>query len=189
MVDVVLTRRTALDGRTLASPADRAVAVEAVPPRRRFIIRGRPAVVATAAGALGFPLPTAACRAVVAADVAALWLGPDEWLVIAPEVAGESLGRDLAVALAGTPHALVDVSHRNAAVTVSGPMAAYALNHGCPLDLDLAAFPVGMCTRTLVGRTEAILWRTGETAFHVEVWRSFCDYLVGFLDEARRELA
>jgi sarcosine oxidase subunit gamma len=189
MADVVLTRRTALAERALSSPADRNTAIEVVPPRSRFIIRGRPAVVTATAGALGFPLPTTACRAAVAVDVAALWLGPDEWLVIAPEVAGDSLGRGLASALAGIPHALVDVSHRNTAITVSGPMAAYVLNHGCPLDLDLAAFPVGMCTRTLVGRTEAVVWRTGEMVFHIEVWRSFCDYLVGFLDEARRELA
>jgi sarcosine oxidase subunit gamma len=188
MADVVLARRGPLDGRDLSSPADAAAAIAAVPSRARYVIRGRAGVAGAAAAALGTALPTAVCRAAVAGDVAALWLGPDEWLVIAPEDAGPALGGALEAALAGVPHAVTDVSHRNAAVVVSGPKAAYVLAHGCPLDLDLSAFPVGMCTRTLVGRTEAVLWRTGETTFHIEVWRSFVTYLVNFLAEARKEL-
>ncbi len=187
MADLVLARRGPLEGRDLSSPADAACAIAPLPPRARYVLRGRDGVSSAAAGALGFPLPTAPCRAATAGDAAALWLGPDEWLVIGPDVAHAALGRDLEAALAGVPHALVDVSHRNSGVTVSGPKSAYVLNHGCALDLSLGAFPIGMCTRTLVGRTEAVLWRTEATTFHVEVWRSFASYLVEFLREARRE--
>jgi sarcosine oxidase subunit gamma len=188
MADAALARRGPLDGRDLSSTGDAAAAIAAVPPRARFVVRGRPAVAPAAAAALGVALPAVACRAAVAGEVAALWLGPDEWLVIAPEAAGDTLRAALEQALSGLSHSLVDVSHRNTAITVSGPQAAYVLRHGCALDLDLPAFPVGMCTRTLVGRTEAVLWRTAEETFHVEVWRSFAGYLTDFLVEARREL-
>ncbi|HUG62691.1 MAG TPA: sarcosine oxidase subunit gamma family protein [Methylomirabilota bacterium] len=187
MVDLALARRGPLDGIDLASPADPHAAIVPLPERARFIVRGRDRLPAAAAAVLGFPLPVEVCRAASAGDAAALWLGPDEWLVIGPDVAHKALARDLADALSGVPHALVDVSHRSSGVVLSGPKAAFVLNHGCPLDLGLGACPVGMCTRTLVGRTEAILWRTGETEFQVKVWRSFVAYLVDFLREARRE--
>jgi sarcosine oxidase subunit gamma len=44
-----------------------------------------------------------------------------------------------------------------------------------------------MCTRTLFGKAEIVLWRTGATEFHLEVWRSFSDYVVGCLREAARD--
>ena len=55
------------------------------------------------------------------------------------------------------------------------------------LDLDPAAFPVGMATRTLFTKAEIVLWRQGADTFHVEVWRSFAPYLHGLLAEAARE--
>lgn len=187
MADGVLLRRGPLEGAVLGSSADRATTIAALPPAARFIIRGRAPVVAAAKAALGFDLPTEACRAATSGIVAALWLGPDEWLVIGAEGDRDRLAAALEDALAGTPHAVVDVSHRQSGVILSGPKVAFVIAHGCPLDLSLETFPVGMCTRTLVGRTEAVLWRTGEETFRIEVWRSFVSYLVAFLQEARRE--
>ena len=70
---------------------------------------------------------------------------------------------------------------------VSGPDAAAVLNAGCPLPLGLAAFPGGKCTRTLFGKAEIVLWRKEETAFRIEVWRSFAAYLADLMAEAARE--
>ena len=50
-------------------------------------------------------------------------------------------------------------------IAVSGSRAAWAINAFCALDLHLAAFPVGMCTRTLFGKAEIILWRTAAETF------------------------
>jgi sarcosine oxidase subunit gamma len=180
-------RRTVFEGMAFASPADRMVRIEPAPPVHRLVVRGRAGVAEAAAAALGFPLPTAVCSAAAGADVTALWLSPDEWLVLAPDTRDGTLGPALEQALAAVPHAVVDVSHRNVALTVSGPEAATILAHGCPLDLALAAFPVGMCTRTIVGKTEVVLWRTAPDAFRLEVWRSYAPYLVAFLNEARKE--
>ena len=88
--------------------------------------------------------------------------------------------------LEGTAHSLVDVSHRQIGLIASGPAAARVLNAGCPLDLDLKAFPVGFATRTLFDKVEIVLWRRAETNFHIEIWRSFASYLAGSLAEAAR---
>jgi len=150
----------------------------------RWVLRGDEGVQAAAA-ALGVTLPAEACRAAVQAERAALWLGPDEWLLLAPaDEAG--LGAQLTQSLAGRPHSLVDVSHRQVALLVHGEHAATLLAAGCPLDLDPAAFPVGMCTRTVLSKAEVVLWRTASDQFRIEVWRSFARYVTQFLDEAAR---
>lgn len=155
----------------------------------RWILRGGPDVRAAAEEGFGIPVPAAACRAAAAGGRAALWLGPDEWLLICAEAAAEETEAALRAALGTLAHSLVDVSHRQVALELSGPDAPLLLAAGCPLDLEIGAFPVGMCTRTMLAKAEIILWRTGAGEFRVEVWRSFAPYVSAFLGEAARGLA
>ena len=162
-----------------------AVRILAAAPTCRFVFRGSDAS-AGAGGAFGVELTRTPLRAVSSGDRHALWLGPDEWLLLAPEK--ERAGIEQAFGTIAEPHALVDVSHRNLGLTVEGPAAAVVLNSGCPLDLDLSAFPIGMCTRTIFDKAEIVLWRTGEQVFRLEVWRSFAPYVEALLREAAVEI-
>ena len=160
--------------------------LRALPPATRYVLRGGSDVRAAAESALGFGIPATACRATVAGERAALWLGPDEWLLIAPQPPSRGFAAALAATLETLPHSLVDVSHRQGALAVSGPQATTLLAAGCPLDLDASAFPVGMCTRTMLAKAEVVLWRTDPQVFRLEVWRSFVAYVSQFLGEAAR---
>ena len=160
--------------------------LEPLPPLARYILRGGPPVRAAAEAAASMGIPAQACRALVRGERAALWLGPDEWLLIAPEAQGAELAGALARALSALPHSLVDVSHRQSACELRGPQAATLLSAGCPLDLDETTFPVGMCTRTMLGKAEVVLWRTAAETFRLEVWRSFVAYVSQFIAEAAR---
>ncbi len=159
--------------------------LRSLPSACRWVLRGAEPVRIAAAEALGVALPVAACRAGVSGERAALWLGPDEWLLLAPQ-AQAGLAQRIERALAGLPHSLVDVSHRQVALLLEGPAAATLLASGCALDLDAAAFPVGMCTRTMLAKAEVLLWRTARDSFRLEVWRSFAPYVTQFLGEAAR---
>ena len=181
MADVAMARRrSALAGVTLPAK-DGAATVAGAGQSLRFIYRGAPELVASA---FGVALPTVPMSAQTHGDRAALWLGPDEWLLLAPTADEVALPAALSEGLRGQSASLVDVGHRQIGLVVSGPRAADLLNAGCPLDLDASAFPVGMCTRTVLAKAEVVLWRTAEDAFHVEVWRSFAPYTVEFLREA-----
>ena len=147
-----------------ASPGGEAVRLSALPAAGRYVVHG------DAAG-LGMALPDP-CRAIVHGDGAVLWLGPDEFLVIG--TGGDVVGA-------------VDVSHRDVAIEVSGARAEWVINAFCALDLHLAAFPVGMCTRTVFGKAQILLWRTAAETFRIEVARSFAPYVWECLEEARRE--
>jgi sarcosine oxidase subunit gamma len=129
---------------------------------------------------------------VLSASRATLWLGPDEYLLLDLAAGDDAPGNAafanaLEQALRDTPHALVDVSHRQFALEVSGAHASTILSGACPLDLDESAFPIGMCTRTVFAKADIVLWRTRSDAFHLEAWRSFAGYVGGLLHEIARE--
>ncbi len=177
-----LALRGPLDGRAL--PSGESFAIALAPKAARFILRGDSAIAGWIAQAFGAAPATAPMRAAEGGSRFALWLGPDEWLLAAPGEEAAALGAALEAALTDAPHSLVDVSHRQIGLELSGENAALALNAGCPLDLREAAFPVGMATRTMLAKTEIVLWRRAPSRFHVEVWRSFADFAVSYLTEA-----
>jgi len=158
------------------------------PPRTRFSLRVGLDVAAAPAVAAGLPISTVPCRAVSIGDWSALWLGPEEQLLIGPEDAGVAMKALVERTLHGLEFSLVDVSHRQGALEIHGPQAAAMINTGCPLDLGIHQFPVGACTRTVFAKTEIVLWRRATESFHVEVWRSFTPYLAGLLAQAEAEL-
>lgn len=152
----------------------------------RHILRCREGAIEKASAVLGLSLPRTACRSASGDGLDALWLGPDEWLVLATGTAASTMSQagERLSALGG---AFVDVSHRQVAITLDGPEAETWLASGCPLDLATGAFPVGSCARTLFHKAEIIVWRTGPESFHLEVWRSFAPYVEALLLEAVQE--
>lgn len=151
----------------------------------RFVFQGDRAAREAAGRGFGVGLPEAACRANESGGRAALWLGPEEHLLLAPDGSQAEVAAAIGAALAGLPHSLVDVSERQVVIRVEGPAARDRLATGCPLDLDPDAFPVGTCTRTLFGKAEVVLWRRGAEEYHLEVGRSFAEYVRGCLREAQ----
>lgn len=159
------------------------VSIAPAAPCLRVALRAPQDSVAAVSDALGLILPTRPKTSASKAGRTALWLGPDEWLVLDED------DRDMLAPLGAVSafHAAVDVSHRNVGILVSGPAAAAVLNAGCPQDLSLAVFPVGACSRTVLGKIEIVLWRSAAETFRVECWRSFADYALTFLLDAARD--
>lgn len=174
---IVAKRRGPLHGLSLPKQAD--FSLSEAPHAARFILRGDGASVAAFGPAAPKPL-----QGSTAGTRTALWLGPDEFLLLAPDEDAATVETGLKAALPAGRLSLVDISHRQIGLALEGRLAARCLSAGCPLDLGLSAFPVGMAVRTIYLKTEIVLWRQAETRFHVEVWRSFAPYLVGHLADA-----
>jgi sarcosine oxidase subunit gamma len=189
MVEILARRQGPLDLLAGTQGIGAAVELSVAPPRAKLVLRLRPDAAAAAGRTFGIMPPHEACRAAALGTRAALWLGPDEWLLLAEEGDAEAIAGQIEAALAGTDHSCVDVSHRSCGLVVKGPQAATVLNHGCPLDLSRASFPVGMCTRTLFEKAEIVLWRVEKHTYHVEIDRSFASYVWNMLIEVREEFA
>ena len=108
-------------------------------------------------------------------------LGPNEWLIV------QNQPPELGDALAGTHHALVDVSERTLSIWLDGQNAKEALAGGCPLDLDEERVTAGFATRTLLGKAEIILECFGDQRFALHTNRSFLEYAWLMLLETGRE--
>jgi sarcosine oxidase, subunit gamma len=115
------------------------------------------------------------------ARLSVLWLGPDEFLLVAPPGEVRSF--------ATLPGATTDVSHARAGVDVRGPEARAVLATGCSLDLHPEVFPAGSCAQTLLARAGVLIWHRAPGEYRVLTGTSFAGYLVDWLTDAAAEYA
>ncbi len=130
-----------------------------------------------------YPLPTTPNTAWEDGPRAALWLSPDEWLVLGPPGAGLAIVRELESALDDLHCSIIDVSANRVALELSGPRAKEVLSKGCALDLHPRSWQPGMCAQTMLARAAVILHERSETT-GILVRPSFADYLVDWLIDA-----
>ncbi|GLZ35306.1 sarcosine oxidase subunit gamma [Lentzea sp. NBRC 105346] len=116
-------------------------------------------------------------------DVSVLWLGPDEYLVVAEP----GLQVPIEEGLRACKGSVVDTSAQRTTLVLEGPHVRDVLAHGCSVDLHPAAAPVGTCVQTLLARTGIILQVTGADTFTLLVRSSFAEYLAAWLCDASVE--
>lgn len=163
--------------RTEPVPADPAVfdgvVIALGAPLERRSLRARDAKALSAL--LGRSLP----EKIGASSDGAVCLGPDEWLLRAPQGTAIPDG-------AGQPLAVVDISERAITLVLEGPRAIDVLSSGCPR--DLSRMDLGEGRRTVFEGVEIVLLRTGEDRWELDVWRSFAPWFHLALVTAARHL-
>ena len=179
MVDAAI-RHNPTDGRKMANGF---VAIEAAGPAARLSFRATPKGVTIFEKTLGMTLPSRSGETVTKAGKHALWLGPDEWLIIDEKNPEDGL----MPRSANNEFSATDISHRNVAYIVTGPGAANTLNAGCPRDLSKKAFPIGTASRTIFGKAEIVLFRQNSNKFRLECWRSYSPYVWALLVDAAKD--
>jgi sarcosine oxidase subunit gamma len=135
---------------------------------------------------LGAPLPQVCGDTSEHGPHTALWLGPDEWLVISQRDAGP-LVSSLLGALGDDRGSVVDVSANRTVVELSGSFAREVLEKGCPVDLHPRAFRPGKAVTTTVGPVPVVLWQLADHSYRLLPRSSFADYLARWLLDAMRE--
>jgi len=115
---------------------------------------------------------------------AALWLGPDEWLILGPADTAHEIVTALEAAFADVQRSVVDVSANRVAIALTSDDRLELLSHVCSLDLDPRVWPAGGCAQTLLGRAQVILVERDRTT-PVLVRPSFADYVVDLLVAVR----
>ncbi|WP_334172767.1 sarcosine oxidase subunit gamma [Sinomonas sp.] len=139
---------------------------------------------------LGTPLPARCGDVALGSGNAILWLGPDEFLVVAPlgsAAAPTEATASLVGALGGDSGAAVDLSANRTTFELSGKAARDVLEKGCALDLHPRAFAVGAAYVTQLGPVPVLLWKTGSETWEIFPRASFADYLGRWLLDAMRE--
>ncbi|MEU3642194.1 sarcosine oxidase subunit gamma family protein [Lentzea sp. NPDC034063] len=147
--------------------------------------------IAAMGAALGVRFPSAACTFTSGTgqfgDVEVLWLGPDEFLVVAPPDLQVTIEEVLRGALGTVRGSVVDTSAQRTTVVLEGPEVRDVLAHGCSVDLHPASAPGGTCVQTLLARTGIVLQVNGDDRFTVLVRSSFAEYFAAWLVDACSE--
>jgi sarcosine oxidase, subunit gamma len=133
----------------------------------------------SAAAALGFPMQPNTTSTWNDAEV--LWLGPDEWLVVAEAGREAELLGALDAALAPGHRSVVDVSANRAVFELRGPDRHDRLAIACPLDLHARSWGPGRCAQTVFGAAPVLLHERPD-ATRVFVRPSFAGYVIALLD-------
>ncbi|QMW23070.1 sarcosine oxidase subunit gamma family protein [Sandaracinobacteroides saxicola] len=137
-----------------------------MPDRAMLVLRSRDAA------ACGLPVGVGSAAAWRGGT--AVWIGPDEWLLIG----GDGVGGDDAPALlagcAGLPLVAVDVSGNRSLYRLHGADAGAVLARGC--SLDLAGLAVGTGWSTLLARAQLVLLVAAD-GYRLLPRRSFGRYL------------
>ena len=117
-------------------------------------------------------LPPVSCNlSTVHDDIRTLGIGPQRWLVVAPEskeVPVRIIGR-----ISADVAAITDVSHGRTVVRVSGRNVRRMLAKMCIVDLDARAFGPCRCAQTLFGQTVVVLDAIAVDVIDVYFNRSF----------------
>lgn len=180
-----------LEARAVADPGDAGLILCERPHRGKVGLRGDPADRAfldAVAGTLGFALPLVPNTVAEGEDTVALWLGPNEWLLVVTPYEGTPLAEDLDGALDGLHAGATVLTDSRTVIGLRGPAARDVLAKGCPLDLHPAAFPAGTCAQSLVGQVDVLLHLHRDGArFDLYVLRSYADHLWRWLEDAGAE--
>jgi sarcosine oxidase subunit gamma len=178
---------------TAAAGAPGAVALKLLPVNTQIDLRGNPGDRQFTDGvrtAIGFDLPRESNRAATASERTALWLSPDQWLILAPFAERVAVLDKLRSSLAGQHVSIVDVSANRVVLELAGPKARETIAKGCGLDLHPRVFGPGHCAQSLVARSQALIWQTDDApTYRLLVRPSFAGYVADFLIDAMREYA
>jgi len=163
------------------------VRLELLPMGGRFNLRASAAALGAASKAFGVTLPETIGKAADGAGRTALCLGPDEWVLYAEVADTQAIVKAFESVYASAPHSLVDIGEREIALSIAGEQAITLLSIGCPTDLRRMALGEGR--RTVFDGASVVVHRDAETAWRLEVWRSFLPHVWDLLNTVNRELA
>ncbi len=129
------------------------------------------AVVSAIQQAVSIRPDRSACRATQNETSAALWLGPDRWLIVEKE--HRDLNGLIHAAIKEDMAAVTDQSHSRCVLRISGPQARNLLRKGTTQDVDALRFSRGDVRTTSLFHMNAVIHCLAEETIDIYVARSF----------------
>ena len=119
----------------------------------------------------------------------ALWLGPDERLVILPKDQIMTVGMNLERELQGIHYSSVDLSSGQVILDLKGEEVLNILSKGCSVDLHQKYFNVGQCVQTSIDKINVICFPLDNNHIRIIVRRSYSEALIAWFKDASIEFA
>jgi sarcosine oxidase subunit gamma len=118
-------------------------------------------------------------------DPLALWIGPEQWLLVSDARSSQSLIDHCGARLGDTLHAATDASAALECIAIQGTRARDLLAMASAIDFHPTAFAAHQCVRARFARTAALIHCVADERFVLYVDRSVSRYVLDWVDHAR----
>lgn len=173
-----------------AEPTNTYVGLREITTRGMIDLRGLTAdrnFLSAAKDVLGFDLPKQARTSTAFGDVKALWLSPDQWLILCAREKAAALAVDLSKAVEKTHALAIDVSDMRSIIRIEGERGREVMMKGCSLDFTGDDIKPGYVRRVRFAEIAALINIVGENIIDLYVFRSYANYAWDFLMKAARK--
>ena len=169
--------------------------IKEIKPAMKLIIRGKTKNFITAIGKnLKMILPTEANTSTSGESLTALWLSPDEWMVVSNEKTEkdtnnydleESLYNSISKTNLG---AVVDVTDQFVMLELEGSKLYELFSSGSPFNFNEFKEKKGSSTQTLLNGIDVIILNKGVNLVNLFVRRSFSEHLYSWINDSASRL-
>ena len=135
----------------------------------------------------GCKFPPAANKFTTAGERHAVWLGPDEFMIICEAGKDEELASAINTSFGSRHAAVTNVTDALAAFDIRGAAVRQLLAKGCALDLHQNSFASGDAAQTLLSHAAVTIMALANDEFIVICRTSFAPYLHDWIIDAALE--
>ncbi len=171
------------------------ISVKEISPVMKINLRGKKREFLTNVGKnLNMILPTEANTSTTSDKLTAIWLSPDEWMIVSNEVVSKDTNNyDLKEMLFNsisktTLGAVVDVTDQLVQLELKGENVYEIFSAGSPFNFNEFKEKKGSTTQTVLNHVDIILHHKDENIINLFVRRSFAEHLCSWIEDCAARL-
>ena len=171
------------------------ISVKEVSPIMKLNLRGKKREFFTNVGkSLNMILPTEANTSSSSDKLTAIWLSPDEWMIVSNETTNKETNKyeinDILFnsISKNSLGAVTDVTDQFVQLEITGDKIYDLFSSGCPFNFNLFREKKGSTTQTLLNHIDVIIQNKDENIVNLFVRRSFAKHLWEWMEDSSSRL-
>ena len=171
------------------------LSIREISPIMKLNLRGKKREFFTTVGKnLNMILPTEANTSTTSDKLTAIWLSPDEWMIVSNELVNKDtdkyeLNEILFNSISKTNlGAVIDVTDQFVQLELKGKNIYEIFSAGCPFNFNEFKEKIGSTTQTVLNHIDVILHHKEENVVNIFVRRSFAEHLWSWIEDSASRL-
>ena len=171
------------------------LSIREISPIMKLNLRGKKREFFTTVGKnLNMILPTEANTSTTSDKLTAIWLSPDEWMIVSNELVNKDtnkyeLNEILFNSISKTNlGAVTDVTDQFVQLELKGKNIYEIFSAGCPFNFNEFKEKIGSTTQTVLNHIDVILHHKEENVVNIFVRRSFAEHLWSWIEDSASRL-
>jgi len=171
------------------------LSIREISPIMKLNLRGKKREFFTTVGKnLNMILPTEANTSTTSDKLTAIWLSPDEWMIVSNELVNKDTNKyELYEILFNSISktnlgAVIDVTDQFVQLELKGKNIYEIFSAGCPFNFNEFKEKIGSTTQTVLNHIDVILHHKEENVVNLFVRRSFAEHLWSWIEDSASRL-